>query len=139
MGIEPKSVVFAFFAASMVAGCQISPTIKSANITQTDSATHQVTFLVEQEDASRISRGEYYFSFVVIDCEDHSNPYPVEPFVNGRRASEFGYSNPERDVLFTGTIPAHIVSEYRELCGSISGGSYLFGRVDSEITQISRE
>jgi hypothetical protein len=97
-------------------------------MTKTEATIH---VRIRRAAASKIKRGQFYFSIVVINCRGKPNGHPVEPYIGKEKATHFKFPLPEGDVELTGTIPIWILRHYRRPCVFLQGGSYLFGNIES--------
>jgi hypothetical protein len=117
-------------AASVLLGCQLRPSIFSAH-SQRVGDEEIVQLSISSLDAKRIRNRELYFSVVVASCQEESEGYPMEPYIDGQRASDFKFATAGESVKIVGRIPAKVFDKYRRPCAHLRGGGYLTGTVES--------
>ena len=124
-------------AAFLLVGCQLRPNILSAH-SQRIGDVEVVELSLRSVDAKRIKSRELYFSVVVASCLGKSEEYPMTPYVDGQRASEFKFATAAASVKLVGRIPARIFDEYRPACAHLRGGGYFTGTLKSAPVAITR-
>lgn len=95
----------------------------------------EVILLVD--DAKAIKNREIYFSIVIIDCKNHENRFPIEPYIAGKPASKFDFPITGQFVTAQGVMPERILVDFPKPCAALQGGSYVFGKLDSTIVPLS--
>jgi len=123
--------------ALLLVGCQLRPNILSAH-SQRLGDGEIVELSLRSVDAKRIKSRELYFSIVVASCQGKSEEYPMTPYIDGQRASEFKFATAGASVKIVGRIPAGIFDEYRPPCAHLRGGGYFTGTLESAPVQITR-
>lgn len=124
-------------AAFLLIGCQLRPNILSAH-SQRLGDVEVVELSLRSVDAKRIKSRELYFSVVVASCQGKPEGYPMTPYIDGQRASEFKFATANASVKLVGRIPARIFDEYRPPCAHLRGGGYFTGTLESAPVPITR-
>ena len=112
-------------------GCTYEPKIVDAYDHRTTAEESVVVVRVETDVARTIKERELYFSIVVLECQDKSKRFPMEPYIHGHLATEFNYSISDNYVDIYGSIPTQILRQYRTPCVFLEGGGYLGGKIES--------
>lgn len=118
-------------AIVLLAGCVVRPNLVSVHVKKGANKTEIVEVALPASDAKRIKDREIYFSIVVVDCKDHGNRFPIEPYIAGRLASKFDFPIAGEFVTTQGAMPEHILAGFQTPCVALQGGSYIFGKLDS--------
>jgi hypothetical protein len=108
-----------------------------AQIKNGGDETKIVEVTLSADDAKTIKDREIYFSIVVVDCKNYENHFPIKPYIDGKPASNFGFSISGNLVTAQGTIPAKFLVDFPNPCVALRGGSYFFGKLDSTPVPLS--
>jgi hypothetical protein len=126
-----------FVAATLVmfllSSCSYQPKIADAYVHKNAGEYSTVVVRIKKSVAVNIRDKELYFSMVVVNCQDRANRFPVEPYISGRPATEFKYKVSGEYIDFTGSIPTRILCKYSHPCVFLEGGSYMSGKIKSDI------
>ncbi len=87
---------------------------------------------MSKDDAQSIKDREIYFSIVVADCNNLANRFPIEPYISQEPASEFNFPITGDFLIAEGSIPDQDFGGFASPCVSLQGGSYFFGKLESE-------
>lgn len=117
--------------AVLLTGCMLRPNLVSAHLKKGEDKTEIVEVVLPAGDAKKIRDREIFFSIVLVDCRNHENRFPIEPYIDGRRASKFDFSVAGEFVIVQGEIPNNILSGFPTPCVALQGGSYILGRLDA--------
>jgi hypothetical protein len=124
-------------AASALVGCQLRPSVLSAHSQRVgDEEIVQVS--LRSLDAKKIRDRQMYFSLVVANCQGETDGYPMEPYIDGQRVSDFKFATPGESVRIVGRIPTRIFETYEHPCAFLRGGAYFTGTVESAPIPITR-
>jgi hypothetical protein len=137
VNLRPLKLYLLAIAAFVLAGCQLRPNILSAH-SQRVGGEEIVQLSLRSLDAKSIKSRELYFSIMVASCQGESEEYPMTPYIDGRRASEFKFATAGESVEIVGRIPARIFDKYRPPCAYLRGGGYFTGTLKSAPIPISR-
>jgi len=114
-----------------LAGCVVRPALTDAHVNKGSDNTEAVEVKVSADDAKKIKDREIYFSIVVVDCNDHENRFPIEPYVAGKLASKFDFPITGAFVTVQGSMPERVLANFPTPCVALQGGSYVFGKLES--------
>lgn len=125
-----KSVIFGAILCAAMAACT-KVQILDASYAIDGNQVAKLSIKLKKDDLKMILDREYYFSIKVIECNDKNVAgYPIEPYVDGRRASSFNFS--VRDpAIIQGSLPSSILDDYSKPCVTVSGGGYVTGKLKS--------
>lgn len=131
---------FSLIAIVLVAmtGCTLRPDLVAAYL-KGEGEAEIVEVMLRSNDAKVIRDREIYFSIVVVDCENSQRQFPIQPYVAERLASNFDFSVAGEFVTFRGSIPQRVLVEYPKPCVFLRGGSYIFGKIESEPISLVRK
>ena len=117
--------------ALLVCSCSSKPILLQAWQEESVERNATVSVALSSDDAEEIKSREFYFSMVIIECDGNGEGYPMEPFVQGMRATDFDYPIVADRVVFSGEIPTRLFRGYRRPCLFLRGGNYLRTRIHS--------
>lgn len=123
-------------AAFLLVGCEFQPRVLSAHAHRVGD-NEAIEVKVSSSDAAKIKNRQLYFSMAVTSCEGAQSHFPVEPYIDGRRASEFDFATAGDDIKITGSMPVSIFEKYDRPCVVLRGGSYLGGKLKSASVPIT--
>ena len=126
------------FALPCLSACTFHPELTSASVHEISPTQNVVEVTINSDAARRLKAGEFYFSVVTAECDDGSNRFPMEPLIDGTRASEFDFPIREGQTIITSHLPSEILRNYRKPCVYLEGGGYFSGKVRSETVQLLR-
>ncbi|MCA1748389.1 MAG: hypothetical protein ABR601_07545 [Parasphingopyxis sp.] len=132
-----KRIALASVAGSLVSACTYQADILSAKYEETDTNEGLVSIEIPRPSAEVIKDWEIYFSIHVSECRKEDEGYPVEPFIERVRASEFSFSVAGDRVLVSGSIPRRVFEQFQHPCASLNGGSYMLRKMRSNEAPIS--
>jgi hypothetical protein len=87
---------------------------------------------IAAKDVEFIRRNQIYFSIVLNECSGQGKRFPMEPMIQGKRASDFDFETSNVavvDVVATGPFGA--IKGYRDPCVMLEGGGYSGARLKS--------
>ena len=113
----------------LLVGCAVNVGIQNAQVVKSDKDLYNVSVYVGSESADLIKQREIYFSIVIVECSSSMEGYPIEPWVQGVRASEFTYAVDRSPVRFSGAVPAKVFEALKSPCVFLRGGNYLVDRM----------
>ncbi len=113
-----------------ITGCTLRPSLVAAHVKGVDE-TEIVEVILRSSDAKAIKDREIYFSIVVVDCENHQNRFPIQPYVAEQLASNFDFPVAGEFVTVHGSMPRRVLVDYPMPCIVLQGGSYIFGKLES--------
>ena len=115
-------------------GCSYTAQIRTAESELLRENTVQITAHLTNEQLQIFANKELYLSMVLLECDDRREIYPMAVYIDGRPQEEFGDTSSN---TITGLIPRMIYDRVRSPCVSISGGSYIRGKVSSNIVPVT--
>ena len=127
--------LLAIYSASLLAGCQLEPQLLAAT-SHSEGDKQIVTVTIRADDAKSIKTRELYTWLVVGSCTGGQGPFPTEPYVAGRRLSEFRFPISGNAVDLVANVPAKIYARYSQPCTSLEGGGYFTGKIKSSVIPI---
>ena len=122
---------FCLLALASLTGCTARPSVVSA-YSEALGDRQLVRVLLNPDDASLIRDRQLYFSIVLVECSSRDNRFPAEPYIQGKRASNFTFSTTGKHVEFNAEIPQAIFKQYRSPCVFLEGGSYFHGKIKTD-------
>ena len=125
-------------ALVILSGCTFRPNIISATVTQTSRTDATVLVKVARSDAAAIKSNQFYFTIAAVNCEGATNKFPIQPSIGGQPATDFTFPLSDQYIDITGTIPERILNGYNKACVFLEGGSYLKGKIKSNIVPLVR-
>lgn len=131
-----KRITFVI-SALLLSGCSATATIKNAWIGSSPDGYAVIHVEITAKDVELIRRNQIYFSVVLNECSGQGKRFPMEPMIQGKRASDFDFeiSNVAVvDVVATG--PFEVIKGYREPCVMLEGGGYAGARLKSNRTPL---
>ena len=120
-------------------GCSDEPQIKGAWAEKGGGGDITVHVRVSSKDAEYIKNDQIYFSIVLNDCGNVGKRFPMEPLIDGRRASDFDFRIPRPEVELTSVAPAWVIDGYKNPCIMLEGGGYAGARLKSKQVPLQRE
>lgn len=94
-----------------------------------------VEVALDQRDVRAIKERELYFSIVVLECRDKSEPWPLQPYLDGRMIEGGNFPSAEGATVY-GTMPVKGFKEYEEPCITLEGGGYFTGKLSSSLVPV---
>ena len=122
-------------SVSLLAGCQLEPQLLAAT-SHSEGDEQIVTVTISADDAKSIKTREIDTWLVVGSCAGGQEPFPTDPYVSGRRVSEFRFPISGNTVDLVANVPAKIYTEYPQPCAYLEGGGYLTGKIKSSAIPI---
>lgn len=119
-------------SALLLSGCSATATIKNAWIVSSPDGHAVVHVEIAAKDVEFIRRNQIYFSIVLNECSGQGKRFPMEPMIQGKRASDFDFETSNVavvDVVATGPFGA--IKGYRDPCVMLEGGGYSGARLKS--------
>jgi len=117
-------------ALVVLAGCEFRPSPVSA-YSERVGDEELVKVNLRSADALTIKNRQLYFSVVVGSCPDEASGYPAEPYIGGRRASDFQFTTANAVVEVVSRVPARVFETYSNPCAFLRGGGYFTGKIKS--------
>lgn len=87
---------------------------------------------IQPSTADYIRTQEIYAFIIVRECDGSGDGHPLEPWISGRRLSNFDFPVDTGAVRLSGTMSARNFNTYRQPCAAVEGGSYGPGRLTSD-------
>lgn len=118
-------------ASATLVGCSDSPRIIAAWAKNSGNDT-VIHVRISSSDAQFIKRGQVYFSVVLNECGNTNKRFPMEPMIDGRRATDFDFKMPQPTIEIISISPSAILNQYKTPCIALEGGGYAGARLKSK-------
>ena len=124
------------FVLLLDAACTARTPINRAWITPAPAGNVFIHIVAPSKLAEYIKRNEIYFSIVVNECDGSGKRFPLEPMVQGARASKFDFKITGPTIEFTSMSPRWAIEKYKNPCAVLEGGGYSGARLKSGMARI---